>query len=207
MPRQNYSRLYKIPDDEFKKYVSESKTFTEILTRCGEEFKNINTIKRRITKMNLDVSHIPSGRRHNSGRRFPKEELSLEVGMSRLTTSSKWKRVHVKNFIIKHSLIPYVCECGVSNRWREKPISLQLEHKNGIANDNRLDNLCFLCPNCHSQTMTFSGKKLTKTFLEYDTLEFRRDCKTMSRSDLCEKYKITTNVLYKIISRLSISMN
>ena len=29
---------------------------------------------------------------------------------------------------------------------------------NGINNDNRLENLRLLCPNCHSQTKTFSGR-------------------------------------------------
>jgi hypothetical protein len=41
--------------------------------------------------------------------------------------------------------------------WNNKEIVLQLEHKNGINNDNRLDNLEFPCPSCHSQTSTFCG--------------------------------------------------
>ena len=39
---------------------------------------------------------------------------------------------------------------------------LQLEHINGVHNDNRIEKLCFLCPNCHSQTSTYAGKKLKK---------------------------------------------
>jgi hypothetical protein len=41
--------------------------------------------------------------------------------------------------------------------WNKKKIVLQLEHKNGIHNDNRLENLEFLCANCHSQTDTYCG--------------------------------------------------
>jgi hypothetical protein len=37
------------------------------------------------------------------------------------------------------------------------PLTLQLDHKNGDNTDNRLENLRILCPNCHSQTHTFSG--------------------------------------------------
>ena len=35
-------------------------------------------------------------------------------------------------------------------------------HINGINNDHRLENLRFLCPNCHSQTSTYAGKNKRK---------------------------------------------
>lgn len=49
--------------------------------------------------------------------------------------------------------------CGIGEEWNGKPLTLQLEHKNGVWNDNRLENLELLCPNCHSQTDTFAGRK------------------------------------------------
>ncbi len=53
----------------------------------------------------------------------------------------------------------YACvECGLAE-WRGRPISLQLDHLNGVSNDNRLQNLRLLCPNCHSQTETYCRKK------------------------------------------------
>jgi Zn finger protein HypA/HybF involved in hydrogenase expression len=58
--------------------------------------------------------------------------------------------------------IEYRCagpDCIISDTWLGAPISLQLDHINGIYNDNRLENLRFLCPNCHSQTDTYAGKK------------------------------------------------
>jgi hypothetical protein len=39
---------------------------------------------------------------------------------------------------------------------------LQLDHKNGDGTDNRLENLEFLCPNCHSQTKTYGGKNANR---------------------------------------------
>lgn len=52
----------------------------------------------------------------------------------------------------------YKCEeCGISE-WNNKPIILDLDHKNGNANDNSLENVRLLCPNCHSQTDTYKVK-------------------------------------------------
>ena len=50
------------------------------------------------------------------------------------------------------------CErCGI-NRWRGKPLCLQLHHINGDGRDNRLENLQLVCPNCHSQTDNYGGR-------------------------------------------------
>jgi 5-methylcytosine-specific restriction endonuclease McrA len=46
----------------------------------------------------------------------------------------------------------YKCAaCGISEH-NELPITLQVDHINGLANNNQLENLRLLCPNCHSQT-------------------------------------------------------
>ena len=76
--------------------------------------------------------------------------------------SSNKTRSKIRSEIIKNKLLPYMCnECGISE-WKGNSLSLHLDHINGINNDNRLDNLRFLCPNCHSQTDTFAGKNINR---------------------------------------------
>ena len=63
--------------------------------------------------------------------------------------------------VIKNNLINYICAnklCANPGFWNNKEIVLELDHINGKNMDNRLENLQFLCPNCHSTTLTFSGK-------------------------------------------------
>ena len=65
----------------------------------------------------------------------------------------------IKKRIIDLNLIPYECNhCDVKDSWNGNTINLHLDHINGDNRDNRLDNLRFLCPNCHSQTDTYCGK-------------------------------------------------
>lgn len=54
--------------------------------------------------------------------------------------------------------IGHKCDvCGISD-WNEKPIVLEVEHKNGNSEDCSVDNVCLICPNCHSQTPTYKGR-------------------------------------------------
>jgi 5-methylcytosine-specific restriction endonuclease McrA len=73
--------------------------------------------------------------------------------------NSYYARHHIKRRVIEQRLIPYECsECGNKGKHNNKTLSLQLDHVNGNGQDHRLENLRFLCPNCHSQTDTYAGK-------------------------------------------------
>lgn len=207
MPRKHYSALYKIEDKEFALIVKEAKSYADILRRVNLAYKggNINTVKRRIELLKLDDSHIPKGMGSNKNRVFDCTRYTLEEAKNTVfIIDSRMNRGRVKNLLIRFNLIPYKCECGIEGSWRGKKLSLQLEHKNGTANDNRLENLCFMCPNCHSQTSTFSGKATRRNYKEYDTQEFRNDCKVMKTVELKKKYHISEWVIYKICNRLVI---
>ena len=86
--------------------------------------------------------------------KLPNEMVFIENGHTSTT--------NLKKKIIREGLKEYKCEkCGITE-WQGKPISLQIHHINGNHHDNRLENLQFLCPNCHSQTDTYAGKNSSK---------------------------------------------
>lgn len=73
-------------------------------------------------------------------------------------TGRRTQRGHLKLRLIAEGLKEPRCEeCGLAE-WRGRPLSIAIHHVNGDGQDNRLENLVFLCPNCHSQTDTFGGR-------------------------------------------------
>jgi len=62
--------------------------------------------------------------------------------------------------ILDDSLLDYLCKiCDLGPEYNGKKLVLQLDHIDGTNNNNVIENLRFLCPNCHSQTETHSGKQ------------------------------------------------
>ncbi len=64
----------------------------------------------------------------------------------------------MKERLLREGLLRTECEqCGLSE-WRGKPLSVHIDHINGVKDDHRLENLRMLCPNCHSQTDTYGAR-------------------------------------------------
>lgn len=183
--RAKRSPIWKCNAEELKTIVKNSSTLSGVLKYFNLSNKggNQKTLKQRLLYENIDYSHIKLGNNSNLGKKFKKDKIPIE---KILVENSTYQRGHLKKRIKENNLLEYKCQsCGIEDTWNNKPIVLQLEHKNGISNDNRIENLCFLCPNCHSQTDTYAGKKLKKqNFCNCG----EKMHKTSSMCSKCEKF-------------------
>jgi len=144
----------------FVDLVRTSTSMSEILRGLGLKIKgsSLMTLKKYMKFFNVDLSEIGKTADKNKKKigRWTNEEVFIEN--SKATTAS------AKNRILEQSLIEYKCsKCNNDGNWLNEKLVLQLEHKNGKNNDHRLENLEFLCPNCHTQTKTWGCKNICKT--------------------------------------------
>lgn len=204
----NRSKLYQISDVDFLDMVVSSRNYSELFSKCNMDQRGSNrkTIIRRMEGMGIDYSHLKS----NLGKTFEWRRYSLKDAMDKVfVCPSKIKTGTVKKLLLRHRLLPYKCKCGIENEWRGIEISLQLEHKNGNHLDNRVENLEFLCPNCHSQTKTFAGKSAYKhrnaaDYKKYNRPGFKKDCEVLSAKEVKKKYNLTQSVLRRICNLVGI---
>jgi hypothetical protein len=79
-----------------------------------------------------------------------------------LMLERKMHRGSIKRRLLGLGLLSDCCSrCGI-REWRGRPLAIHIDHINGVEDDWRLENLRMLCPNCHSQTPTFSGRNLKR---------------------------------------------
>lgn len=109
----------------------------------------------RIRYYEIDTSHFLGqawnyGKNHVGGSAKRTAEQILVIQKNSTRERSK---------LLKRALLEigreYKCSNCQLSEWRNKEIRLEVEHINGNPLDHRPENLCFLCPNCHSQTENY----------------------------------------------------
>jgi len=150
-----------VTKEEMSVILKESKSLREVIVKFGlspNGSGGYRNIKNKISSFGLE---IPSYKYYGDHQKYNKKDNS-EIFIE----DSTYPRKDLKKRLINDKLINYSCEiCGNDGNHQGKTLSLQLDHKNGINNDNRIENLRFLCPNCHSQTSTYGGKSRKKSYI------------------------------------------
>jgi hypothetical protein len=146
-------------EEEAKAAVAASLCYTEVLRRLGMRAAGGN--HRTIRKYVEDIWRIPTDHFDpDVARRAPGPRVPLALV---LVEGSGYQRRALKRRLYEVGLKQRCCElCGQGEIWNGRRMSLILDHVNGVWNDNRLENLRIVCPNCNATLDTHCGKLLRK---------------------------------------------
>jgi hypothetical protein len=148
---------------ELEKVVKESKTKTECLRKMGLRAAggNYKTITKYIEEYQINTHHFDAHQvriekinQLNTKKKIPMTDI--------LIIGSTYNRAQLKQRLYDENLKTRRCElCGQGEIWNGMKMSLIIDHINGIWDDNRIENLRIVCPNCNATLPTHCGKNRT----------------------------------------------
>lgn len=154
---------YKFDDEYFRQVIADNKSASSALRKLGMRAAggNFKTLYAKIESLGIINDHWQG--KENFVPTMGQTSSKMLPLNSILTTKSTYARGHLKRRLIRDEILIEECAiCKIPPLWNNQKLVLQLDHINGIYNDNRLENLRLICPNCHSQTETFAGKSTKK---------------------------------------------
>jgi 5-methylcytosine-specific restriction endonuclease McrA len=114
-------------------------------------------LSRRIRKFGIDTSHFTRCA-HLKGKPAPNRLTPADILIVRPPGSARAKPHQLRRALVEAG-VRYLCaSCGIPPTWNGEPLTLHVDHINGDYLDSRLENLRFLCPNCHTQTASWAGR-------------------------------------------------
>lgn len=160
------SKFDKFSKQELQNIIDNSDSVRSVIKKVGLSGSGMGSYKTfygKIEEFGLDVEELKKRSKTKSKQTLKLKKQELETVLVKNSTYQNTS--NLKKRLLSEKLLKNVCnECGQLPDWNGKKLVLQLDHKNGVNNDNRLSNLRLLCPNCHSQCPTTAGKKLKKKY-------------------------------------------
>jgi len=191
-------KIADLTKDQIEDLISKHSSIRQMLESIGVNSNGSGAYKTLRIHCDRIGVHLPKFKTNGRFSFSTSDKMPLEDIL--IANSTYQNRSSLKRRLVNEGVLKYRCEeCGIKE-WNNKPISLQLEHKNGVNNDNRLGNLSLLCPNCHSQTTTFAGGNTKiKYFCDCGNIKTKKakKCKTCSN----ETKKLRTVFYRKVKNR------
>lgn len=114
-------------------------------------------LSRTIKKHGFDTSHF-TGQGHMKGKVSDRRKAPEEILVNGYTRRGDCKKL--RRALLASGRAMQCVRCPVTMEYNGGPIVLEIDHVNNDWTDNRLENLQFMCPNCHSQKTKTDGSRI-----------------------------------------------
>ena len=152
------SNLRPYTKEWLEQLCKESFSFNQVLRKAGRKVAggNQSNLKKKIQEFNIDISHF-KGKAWNKGLTgISTGQLKYDLYKDILIKPCYLSRSLVRRYIHYYNVLEYKCQkCGCNGKWQDGQISLEIHHKDGDNTNNTLENLEYLCPNCHALTDSY----------------------------------------------------
>jgi hypothetical protein len=147
MPKLKYTKELLEP------IVKESISYRSVVIKLGSKPHGglIDYVKKRILSFEIDTSHF-LGKRYFLGKKgaHNRKKHYSEI----LIKGFKAKSIQLRRALNEIGVIEICSICNISS-WNDKKINLEIDHIDGDNTNNIIENIRFICPNCHSQTNNY----------------------------------------------------
>lgn len=137
--------------EQLEEIVNTSETMIEVCNKIG--YSTCSTSSWKVITEKLEELNIAKPNFSPAIKRTEEEVFCENSQVSQHCLRDRYLKI-----------VPMI-ECAICKRepiWEDKPLTLRLDHINGVHNDNRLENLRWVCPNCDSQLSTYCGSNQKK---------------------------------------------
>ncbi len=148
-------------EPELRATVAASESLGEALRAFGLRAAggNYRQISAAIERWDISIAHFTYRKR----RRAPSGSVGIPL-VEVLVEHSSYHRGSLKRRLYAEEFKQRCCElCGLGEEWNGARIALILDHVNGVHDDNRLENLRIVCPNCNATLPTHCGRNVEPT--------------------------------------------